>query len=115
MDVVAVLEATARAADQVRGGGGPYFIEFCTYRFRAHSMFDAELYRGKDEVERWKQHCPIARFRERALADGWLDAPTIAECETQADAEVAEAVAFAEAGTWEPVESLTQDVYTVRS
>ena len=113
MDVVAVLEAATRAVARVREGGGPYFIEFCTYRFRAHSMFDAELYRSREEVERWKQHCPIARFSRRALAEGWLDERVIAECEAQANAEVAEAVAFAEAGTWEPVELLTRDVYTV--
>ena len=112
MDVVAVLEAATRAVARVREGGGPYFIEFCTYRFRAHSMFDAELYRSREEVERWKQHCPIARFSRRALAEGWLDERVIAECEAQANAEVAEAVAFAEAGTWEPVELLTRDVYT---
>jgi TPP-dependent pyruvate/acetoin dehydrogenase alpha subunit len=76
-------------------------------------MFDAELYRSKYEVERWKQHCPIAGFRERALAEDWLDEQVIAECEKQAAAEVVDAVAFAEAGTWEPVERLTRDVYTV--
>ena len=62
MDVPAVEAATKRAADAVRRGEGPAFLEFRTYRFRAHSMFDAELYRDKSEVEVWKQRDPIATF-----------------------------------------------------
>ena len=57
MDVLAVETATRRAAERVRGGAGPLFIELRTYRFRAHSTADPELYRGKDEVEQWKARC----------------------------------------------------------
>src|SRR5208282_1923147 len=53
MDVIAVLEAVQEAAQFVHDGNGPYFLECRTYRFRAHSMFDPELYRSKEEVERW--------------------------------------------------------------
>jgi len=115
MDVVAVLEAAQEAARFVREGNGPYFLEFRTYRFRAHSMFDAELYRAKTEVERWKQHCPIAGFVERASREGWLAAGAIDAIETEVAREIEQAVAFAEAGTWEPVELLTRDVYTARA
>ena len=110
MDVLAVLEAAQQATQFVRDGNGPYFLEFRTYRFRAHSMFDAELYRSKAEVERWKQRCPIAGFSARAICEGWLMPEMIDAIET----EVAQAVEFAEAGTWEPVETLTSDVYTAR-
>ena len=70
----------ARRVETVRGGGGPFLLEARTYRFRAHSMYDAELYRGKEEVEQWKQRDPIAIFdgaaAGRRLADrrgpgGW--------------------------------------------
>jgi len=115
MDVIAVMEAAQEAAQFVRGGGGPYFLEFRTYRFRAHSMFDAELYRSKTEVERWKQHCPIAGFVKRATAAGWLAAGDSEAIEAEVAREVERAVAFAEAGTWEPVAELTRDVYTARS
>ena len=115
MDVIAVMEAAQEAAQFVRGGGGPYFLEFRTYRFRAHSMFDAELYRSKTEVERWKQHCPIAGFVKRATAAGWLAAGDSEAIEAEVAREVERAVAFAEAGTWEPVELLTRDVYTLRT
>ena len=69
MDVLAVEAAAQKAIEAVRSGGGPHFLEFRTYRFRAHSMFDAELYRQHEEVEMWKQHDPIDSFRERLLAD----------------------------------------------
>jgi len=110
-----VMEAAQEAAQFVRGGRGPYFLEFRTYRFRAHSMFDAELYRSKTEVERWKQHCPIAGFVKRATAAGWLAAGDSEAIEAEVAREVERAVAFAEAGTWEPVAELTRDVYTARS
>jgi len=115
MDVVAVMRAVQEAAELVRTGNGPCFLEFRTYRFRAHSMFDAELYRSKAEVERWKQHCPIAGFVERATAAGWLAAGDSEAIEAEVAREVERAVAFAEAGTWEPVAELTRDVYTARS
>ena len=115
MDVIAVMHAVQEAADLVRAGNGPCFLEFRTYRFRAHSMFDAELYRSKAEVERWKQHCPIAGFAARAAREGWLAAGELEAIEAEAALEVGQAVAFAEAGTWEPVDQLTRYVYTERA
>lgn len=112
MDVVAVHQATRLAAKQVRAGHGPVFLEYQTYRFRAHSMFDPELYRDKAEVETWKQRDPIRGFAARLTADGLLDAAGVAALEAEAAAEVEAAVAFAEAGTLEPVEALLSDVYT---
>lgn len=112
MNVVAVEAAARAAAAAVRRGEGPQFLENRTYRFRAHSMFDAELYRDKAEVEAWKKKGPVVRFLD------WLrESHTIHEAELEAierecDAAIAEAVAFAEAGPWEPVEDLTRDVLT---
>lgn len=115
MDVVAVATASSQAAAEVRAGGGPQFVEFRTYRFRAHSMFDAELYRSKDEVERWKQRCPIRTYTGRLRAQGALDESALAAMERDIEAEVAAAVAYAEAGAWEPVENLLREVYTERT
>ena len=112
MDVVAVQQATRLAVKQVRAGHGPVFLEYRTYRFRAHSMFDPELYRDKTEVEAWKQRDPIKGYSARLIADGLLDAAGVAALEAEAAAEVEAAVAFAEAGTLEPVEDLLCDVYT---
>jgi pyruvate dehydrogenase E1 component alpha subunit len=111
MDVEAVWEATREAADRIRRLSTPCFLELRTYRFRAHSMFDPELYRSKHEVEQWKQHCPIASHAERLRARGELKAEDEQALEAGVAREIAEAVAFAEAGTWEPVGYLERDVY----
>lgn len=112
MDVLAVEEAARVAVEAVRNGSGPYFLEARTYRFRAHSMYDAELYRAKAEVEQWKKRDPIATFTTWLRQQQWLGDHELAAIEASVAAEVAEAVAFAEAGPWEPVEELTNDVYT---
>jgi len=110
MDVVAVEEAARTAVASVRAGNGPFFLECRTYRFRAHSMFDAELYRDRAEVDEWKKRDPILLLRERHP----MDDARFAALDAEVLQEVAAAVAFAEAGTWEPIEQLTRDVYTPR-
>jgi len=112
MDVVAVHEATKSAVARVRGGEGPRFLEFRTYRFRAHSMFDAELYRQKAEVEAWRTRGPIHTFTARLKAEGKLTEEEFLALDAEAQAEVARAVDFAEAGSWESVEDLLRDVHT---
>lgn len=112
MDVLAVEEATRRAADRVRRGEGPLLLELRTYRFRAHSTADPELYRTKEEVAEWKRRDPIGLFTARLQAAGVLSAADLASLEASVSAEIAEAVGLAEAGPWEPVEDLTRDVYT---
>jgi len=114
MEVLAVEEATERAAAVVRAGAGPYFLEFRTYRFRAHSMFDAQLYRDKEEVEEWKKRDPIVTFAQRLQAAGILTEQIMARLETEVWAEVDASVTFAEAGAWEPVEDLAKYVYSER-
>jgi len=115
MDVLAVEHATRRAVESVRAGGGPHFLEFRTYRFRAHSMFDPELYRAKEEVERWRERDPIAHFVGRLREAEMLDDTGLEELEAGVAEEVEASVRFAEAGTWEPVEELARFVYSDRS
>jgi 2-oxoisovalerate dehydrogenase E1 component len=110
MDVVAVEAATRRALSSIRETGRPVFLECNTYRFRAHSMFDAQLYRDKSEVETWREQGPIVRFQNWLLENGLIHESDVEEIEARIEAEIAEAVAFAEAGTWEPVEDLTKHV-----
>jgi pyruvate dehydrogenase E1 component alpha subunit len=111
MDVLAVERAAASAADAVRSGEGPAFIELTTYRFRAHSMYDAELYRSKDEVERERRRDPLRVHGDRLRAAGALDDAAEREMERGVAEEVAAAVAAAEAGTAEPVEKLARYVH----
>jgi pyruvate dehydrogenase E1 component alpha subunit len=114
MDVLAVERAAIRAATAARGGGGPYFLELRTYRFRAHSMFDPELYRDKGEVEEWKKRDPIDLFAARLREAGMLSEGDLAGLEEEVARELAAAVAFAEAGSLEPVEELTRFVTSER-
>jgi pyruvate dehydrogenase E1 component alpha subunit len=115
MDVLAVATAVARAADAIRRERGPRLIEARTYRFRAHSMYDPDLYRAKAEVERWKTRDPLALFVAARRADGLLTDADVAAVEAAVAEEIAAAVAEAEAGPWEPVEDLLRDVYTETS
>jgi TPP-dependent pyruvate/acetoin dehydrogenase alpha subunit len=112
MDVLAVEAAAVQAVAAIRSGSGPQFLELSTYRFRAHSMFDAELYRDKAEVERWKQHGPIVTFSAGLHAAGLIDDAELAAIEAEVEREIAAAVAFAEAGTLEPIADLARHVYT---
>ena len=112
MDVLAVEAATRRLAEAVRGGLGPHFLELRTYRFRAHSMYDPELYRTKDEVEQWESRDPITTFAARLRDGRLLSDADLADLEAAATAEIDDAVRVAEEGPWEPVEDLTRDVYT---
>ncbi len=110
MDVAAVADAAARAAAMVRDGGSPAFLELRTYRYRPHSMYDPELYRPKAEVEGWKARDPIDALDGRLRASGLLDDATRAALEGEVAEEIEAAVAFAEAGTDEPVAELTRFV-----
>lgn len=110
MDVLAVDSAVATAMSYARAGR-PYFLEAQTYRFRAHSMYDAELYRSKDEIEKWKQRDPIQLWQQRLRDAGLLSDADLAALESSVAAQVLAAVDFAERGSWEPAEDLLKHVY----
>jgi len=115
MDVVAVEAAARRAVHAVRESRKPYFLECRTYRLRAHSMFDAQLYRDKAEVEAWRGKEPIVRFQGWLQSNGMIHPDDVSHIETEIEGEIAKAVAFAEAGSWEPVEQLTRFTYADRA
>jgi pyruvate dehydrogenase E1 component alpha subunit len=110
MDVLAVEDATHKAADFVRGGNGPCLLEFRTYRFRAHSMADPDLYRTKEEIEVWKKRDPITLFEAKLRQLGLLADPDLARIESGIAVEIEEAVRFAETSPREPIEDLLKDV-----
>jgi 2-oxoisovalerate dehydrogenase E1 component len=110
MDVVAVEATAMRAAAAMREAPRPHFLECRTYRLRAHSMFDAQLYRDKAEVEEWREKGPLARFLGWVRENSLVHEDEITAMDAAADAEIAEAVAFAEAGAWEPVAELARHV-----
>jgi pyruvate dehydrogenase E1 component subunit alpha len=107
MDLHEVIRETDKAVEYIRGGNGPYFIEFETYRFRAHSMYDPELYRPKDEVKEWRKRDPIDLFTSKLN----LTKEEIKSIEDRIGREISSAVEEAEKGTLEPVETVTQNLY----
>ncbi|MFC9994047.1 pyruvate dehydrogenase (acetyl-transferring) E1 component subunit alpha [Nocardia sp. NPDC127526] len=115
MDPVAVTMAARRAVESIRGGGGPCFLELRTYRFRAHSMYDADRYRERSEIEEWKARDPIPRLAQELSAAGELGPEDRAALEAAADAEIDAAVAAAESAPLEPVADLTRHVYAERT
>lgn len=110
MNPVAVEAAARRGVEKIRAEGGPYFLEFRTYRFRAHSMFDAQLYRTREEVALWRERDPIPRMQAWLEESHMLSPGELEGIEAEVDAEVEAAVAFAAAGQWEKVEELERFV-----
>ena len=88
------------------------FLELRTYRFRAHSMYDPERYRSKDEVASWRRHDPIDTFAARMEAAGVLGGEDRERLEHEVDVEIDAAVEAAEACSLEPVEDLRRWVYS---
>lgn len=109
MDVLEVQDAARAAIAHVRSGAGPTFLELETYRFRAHSMFDPELYRSKEEVARWRARDPLELLARQL--EGAVSADEMAAMEKEIEAEIDAAVAFAEKGEWEPATDLGRFVY----
>jgi pyruvate dehydrogenase E1 component alpha subunit len=111
MDVEAVCAATKEAVNYTRQQQRPIFLEFKTYRFRPHSMFDPELYRKKKEVEEWRKRCPIETFKSLLISKGVVDETKISQLTKDVEAEMMDAVEFANRAGLEPVSDLEKFVY----
>jgi pyruvate dehydrogenase E1 component subunit alpha len=111
MDYFAVRDAVTSAAALVRGGQGPYLLEAMTFRYRGHSMADAELYRDKQEINEWRKRDCIERLRTHLGEAGELTDKQFEELQQAVDAEVEKAAEFAENSPDPPIESLHQRVY----
>ena len=111
MDVVTVDAASNRAIAAIRAGDGPRFIECRTYRFRAHSMFDPQLYRSKEEVEAWKKRDPIPMLAGRMRQAGMLHDGDQEKIEADVRSEIDDAVRYAESCAWEAVSDLARYVH----
>lgn len=115
MNVVDVEAAVSKAAEAVRENQQPYLLECLTYRFRGHSSFDGQLYRDKAEISEWEEKGPVKRLIQWLTEYHHFADTEMAEIEQQVEAEINQAVAFAEAGEWEAVEDLCKDVYSPAS
>ncbi len=111
MNVLEVYRATKEAASHARSGEGPAFVEAVTYRFRGHSMADPELYRTKDETQRWRDMDPIVGFRRRLEQEDLADKAALDELQAEAEKVVDEATRFAEESPHPPPAALYEHVY----
>ena len=114
-DVLAVRAAVARAVHRAREGAGPTFIEALTYRWRGHSKSDKNLYRSREEIAEWKQHCPIQRFTHLVLGQGVLDPPTVERIEAGVREEIRAAVVFGADGPQPSIDQMLDGVYAPSS
>lgn len=96
-DVLAVYESTQEAIARARKGEGPTLIECKTYRWLGHSINDPGVYRPTEEVESWKQKCPLKRFQGLLRNKKLLDDAKIQDVYRSVNEEIDEAVRFAEA------------------
>jgi pyruvate dehydrogenase E1 component alpha subunit len=110
-DVEIVHEAMKNASERARAGDGPTLVEFKTYRFRGHSRTDTGPYRPKGELEEWMQRDPIDILKKRMIADGQLDETEFEEMKQAAETLVLEAIEFAKAEPYPPLEELLTDIY----
>jgi len=111
MDVIAMYEATRRAAGWVRERQRPYFIEAVTYRFRGHSMADPAKYRSAAESEIWRSRDPITNLSRRLLEEGIAREEQLEEIRTRCRAQVEEAVRFASDSPWPEDQEIWEDIY----
>jgi pyruvate dehydrogenase E1 component alpha subunit len=111
MNVLNVNEAAQRVIETVRGGSGPYFMEIITYRFRGHSMGDPERYRKQEEVRKWQENDPIGIFQKHLTEEKITTPEELQDIEIKAEAEVRDAVEFAESSPEPDPDELFKDVY----
>lgn len=111
MDLVKVHEAALEALEYVRSGRGPYFLEVNTYRFRGHSMGDPERYRKQDEVHHWQENDPIAIYGKYLKVKKIATEGELTKTVQKAEAEVQDAVEFAESSPEPGPETLFDNIY----
>ncbi len=115
MDVLAVRKAAETALDRARGGDGPSFLVFETYRFTGHHVSDAQDYKADEEAAQWLARDPIPNFRRWLLAETDATEAELQDIEATADAEVAEAATLAEASPDPGPEDLGAHVYAIEA
>ena len=112
MDPVAVAESVKEAVDRARKGDGPTFLEMKTYRYKGHSMSDAQKYRTKDEVAEYQKIDPITKVLDMIKKNKWATDQEIQAIQDHVKATVKEAVDYAESSPFPSNDSLYQNVYS---
>ena len=114
MDVLAVHQEVQAAINQARQGEGPTLVECKTYRFSGHHVGDPGngiLYRSKEEMEIWKERCPIKKMEQYLLENNVIDQQAIAKIKGETKQLVAEAHDFALNSPFPEAGELLQGLY----
>jgi pyruvate dehydrogenase E1 component alpha subunit len=111
MNVEAVHEAVAEAAERARSGNGPTLLEFRTYRYKGHSMSDPQKYRTREEVEEYKGKDPIEQVKKTIVENEILSEEELEQINKKVKKQVEDAVKFAEESEWPNGEDAFKDVY----
>jgi len=111
MDPVAVAKTMNKAIQLARSGGGPSFIEMKTYRYRGHSMSDAQHYRTKDEVEEYRKIDPITQVKEVILSKKYATQKQLDTVDKSVKERVAECEQFAETSPYPDLNVMYDAVY----
>jgi pyruvate dehydrogenase E1 component alpha subunit len=111
MDPVVVAEEMSKAIERARKGDGPTFLEMKTYRYRGHSMSDAQHYRTKEEVEEYKKIDPITKVLDVIMEKNYATEEEIKKIDKRVKDRVKECEDFAENSEFPPVEQLYETVY----
>jgi pyruvate dehydrogenase E1 component alpha subunit len=109
-DVMAVYQCVKEAKAHIKKNG-PVLIVANTYRIAGHSKSDANAYRSKKEIEKWKAKCPIKRFRKTLIENRIYTEATLDRMERKATEDIANAVAFAQSRPYPSPDTITRDVY----
>jgi pyruvate dehydrogenase E1 component alpha subunit len=112
MDPIAVHEAFLRAADHIRSGKGPYYLEIKTYRYRGHSVSDPAKYRSKEELEDYKELDPVILIQEKIVKEKIATQKEVDAIINAINDEVDAAVEFAENSDYPLPSDLYEDNYT---
>jgi pyruvate dehydrogenase E1 component alpha subunit len=111
MNVIDVRESALEKLQFIREGGGPYFLEILTYRFRGHSMGDPERYRKPEEIKKWQENDPIGIYRQYLMDNEVANEGEMDDIDSQVETEIHEAVEFAENSPEPGPEALFENVY----
>ncbi len=115
MNLMEVIETSGKMIEEIRAGSGPQFLEAMTYRYRGHSMGDPERYRTAEEVHRWEEDDPIGIARNALIKNKVAKEAELDKLEKEAEAEVLEAVEFAESSPEPAPEELFNHIYVEES
>jgi pyruvate dehydrogenase E1 component alpha subunit len=96
MNPVKVAEALHEAISRARSGEGPSFLEMKTYRYRGHSMSDAQKYRTKEEVNEYRKIDPITQVKKVILENDFASEQEISSIDASVKTRVLECEKFAE-------------------